>query len=62
MSKRKVCRSCKFFVEGAECPLCKGTSFSNSWQGRLFIADNNKSEIAKKIGTTAAGEYAIKVK
>jgi RNA polymerase subunit RPABC4/transcription elongation factor Spt4 len=62
MTKRKVCRNCKLFVEEDECPLCKGSSFSQSWQGRLFIIDSTKSEIAKKIGATAKGEYAIKVK
>lgn len=62
MAKRKVCKKCKLFVDGSECPLCKGNSFSQVWQGRLFISDNTNSEIAKKIGVTAKGEYAIKVK
>jgi len=60
--KKKVCKKCKLFVEGNECPICKGTQFSTNWQGRLAIIDANKSIIAKKIGLTSKGEYAIKVR
>jgi len=60
--KRKVCKSCKLFVEGDVCPVCKGNDFSNNWQGRIDIVDSNKSEIAKKIGITVKGEYALKVR
>jgi len=59
--KKKVCKNCKIFVEGDECPICKGTQFSTNWKGRLFILDANKSEIAKKIDAKVKGEYAIKV-
>jgi DNA-directed RNA polymerase subunit E" len=48
------------FVEGSECPNCKDNKFTNTWQGRIFIASPEKSEIAKKIGVTVKGEYAIK--
>lgn len=59
---RKVCKSCKIFVKGSTCPLCKGTNFSDNWKGRVFILDAEKSEIAKKIGITVKGEYVIKVR
>ncbi len=60
--KKKVCKRCKLFVDGAECPVCKTSSFSPNWQGRLFILDAQKSQIAQKIGVPAKGEYAIKVR
>jgi len=60
--KRKVCKKCKLFVEGDDCPICHGSNFSTNWQGRIFISDPNKSEIAQKIGHKIKGEYAIKVK
>ncbi len=60
--KKKVCKKCKIFVDGSNCPLCKGNQFSTNWQGRLYIIDPNKSMIAEKIGIKAKGEYAIKVK
>jgi len=59
--KKKVCKNCKIFVEGDECPVCKGTQFVTNWKGRLFIIDANKSEVANKIGAKVKGEYAIKV-
>ncbi len=60
--KKKACKKCKLFVEGPECPICKGKSFSTNWQGRISILDPQKSDIAKKIGITVKGEYTIKVK
>lgn len=60
--KKKVCKKCKLFVDGNECPLCKGNQFSTNWQGRLNILDAGRSTIAKKIGIGAKGEYAIKVR
>ncbi|MBI2130448.1 DNA-directed RNA polymerase subunit E'' [Candidatus Woesearchaeota archaeon] len=60
--KKKVCKKCKLFVDGGECPLCKGNQFSTNWQGRLFVIDPDKSLIAQKIGLKAKGEYAIKVR
>ena len=60
--KKKVCKKCKLFIEGNDCPLCKNSQVSLSWQGRLNILDANKSSIAKKIEITSKGEYAIKVR
>lgn len=59
---RKVCKKCKIFVKGNECPICKGSKFSDNWKGRIFILDADRSEIAKKIGVKTKGEYAIKVR
>lgn len=58
---KKVCRKCKIFVEGNECPICKGHDFSDNWKGRVYVFDVEKSEIAKKIDIKAKGEYGIKV-
>jgi len=60
--KKKVCKKCKMFVDGDSCPSCKSNQFTTSWQGRLNILDANKSIIAKKLGITIKGEYAIKVR
>lgn len=60
--KKKVCKRCKLFVEAAECPACRGNSFTTSWQGRINFLDKDKSMIARKLGVNADGEYAIKVR
>jgi DNA-directed RNA polymerase subunit E" len=62
MAKKKVCKKCKMFYEGSECPGCHSNQFSTNWQGRINIIDPEKSDIAKKIGITKKGEYAIKVR
>ena len=59
---KKVCRKCKIFVKGSECPICKGNQFTENWKGRIVILDANKSEIAQKIGLKVKGEYAIKTR
>ncbi len=58
--KKKACRRCKLMVDAEECPLCKTSQFAINWKGRIYIL-NQKSDIAKKTGMTALGEYAIKV-
>ena len=60
--KKKVCKRCKMFVEGSECPVCKSNQFSTNWQGRLYIVDPVKSMVAQKIEIKTKGEYAIKVR
>ena len=62
MAKKKACKKCKLLVDGTECPLCKSHDLSTSWKGRVFIVDPNKSMIAKKMGISAKGEYAIKTR
>ncbi|MBI5389570.1 DNA-directed RNA polymerase subunit E'' [Candidatus Woesearchaeota archaeon] len=62
MAKKKVCKTCKLFVETEECPSCKGNQFSNSWQGRIYFLDTEKSYIAQKMGAKSKGEYALKVR
>ena len=62
VAKKKVCKRCRLFVDGSECPLCKTNQFSTLWQGRLNVLDANKSSIANKVEITANGEYAIKVR
>ncbi|MBU1974928.1 MAG: DNA-directed RNA polymerase subunit E'' [Nanoarchaeota archaeon] len=60
--KRKVCRRCKIFVDEDLCPICKKDSFSTNWQGRIFIANHEKSFIAKEMDIHMNGEYTIKVR
>ncbi|MBW3015049.1 DNA-directed RNA polymerase subunit E'' [Candidatus Woesearchaeota archaeon] len=60
--KKKACKSCKIFVEGSTCPICKNSNFTTTWFGRLNVIDANKSEIAQKLGIKIKGEYAIKVR
>lgn len=60
--KRKVCRTCKIFVEEDICPICRKASFSNSYNGLVTVLDAKRSEIAKKMGFEHNGDYVVKVK
>lgn len=59
---RKVCKKCKIFVEGANCPVCNGTDFTETWKGRLVIFRPEESEIAKNLNIKKEGTYAIKTR
>ena len=59
---KKACKTCKIFIDGDVCPLCKRDQSTTSWQGRIVVVNPNESFIAKQMGLTAEGEYAIKVR
>lgn len=62
MSKEKACRNCRLVVEDVnECPNCGETNFTTFWRGYVIITDPEKSEIAKKIGTTRPGKFALRL-
>lgn len=56
-----ACKSCNFVSEMTVCPRCAGET-TKDWQGMVAIVDFEKSEIAKKMGITANGTYALKVR
>lgn len=57
----KACKQCSFICEADVCPRCNGQT-TKDWQGFLAVADFEKSEIAKKMGISANGRYALKVR
>lgn len=60
MAKRTyVCRKCRRFTTDKECPICKSAALSASWKGLVIINDPNESEIAKILGITVPGKYAL---
>lgn len=58
--KRKACKMCKLIVEDS-CPTHGEAHLTESWKGRLFLADIEHSFIAEKLAAKTKGEYAIKV-
>jgi len=64
----KACRQCRKIVEDLEgtskvgaCPSCQGTQFTTFWRGYVVITDPEKSEIAKKMGITTTGKFALRL-
>lgn len=60
--KKKVCTKDRRIIDGETCPLCGGSQFSESFNGRVIVVDPDKSIVAQKLGMKKPGEYAIKVK
>ena len=54
-----ACRQCKRIFTGKKCPKC-GVEGTRNFQGIIVIFDT-ESEIAKKLGITEPGKYAVKV-
>lgn len=61
-AKKKACTNCRMLVAGSECPVCKTSNLTPTWKGRMVVLDANKSELAKKVGITIKGEYAIRTR
>jgi len=61
MSVLKACLKCKKLTEAKECTICKSAELSKNWKGLAIIIDP-EGEIAKKMGVTAPGRYALRVK
>ena len=57
----RACKQCSFISEEEVCPRCGGQT-SKEWQGYLVIVDHEKSDIAKKMGITSNGKYALRVR
>jgi len=59
---KRACNNCKIITSGEKCPICQSTDLSDSWKGRMYIFDVERSEIAKKLEIKLKGEYAVKTK
>ena len=58
----RACRKCRMIVTGDVCPVCKDSELTKNWEGYLLIVDAERSEVAKEIGCTVPGKYALKIK
>lgn len=57
----KGCKECQFLTELNKCPQCGG-KVSSEWRGFLVILDYSRSKIAKNMGLTMNGSFALKVR
>jgi DNA-directed RNA polymerase subunit E" len=61
MAKEKACKNCKLIYEGDVCPNCDKKEFSDSFKGKIQIANPEKSELAKNLKINKKGLYAVKL-
>ncbi len=58
----KACKKCRRIVTGDLCPICKEESIlTKSWEGYIYLTQLEGSEVAKEIGATTSGKYALKI-
>ena len=61
MVKEMACRKCKCVTIWKVCSACKSSDLTPDWQGVILVVNPEESKIAKTLGITAKGKYAIKV-
>lgn len=62
MTKEKACRTCRLIVDDEKtCPGCGGNAFTTFWRGYIVIIKPEESEMAKKMGITKPGKYALRL-
>jgi len=61
MAKEMACRKCKFVTTGKVCPVCKSSDLTPDWSGIALVVDPSHSQIARTLGITEKGKYALRV-
>lgn len=63
MAKSKACKICnRIYETGDKCPNCGAKEFAESFKGRIYVTNPEKSEIAKKLNLKSRGNFAIKTR
>ncbi len=62
MGKEKACLNCKTIFEETICPNCGEATSSDSFKGRVYITDKDKSEIARRMKIKYNGKMVVKSK
>lgn len=58
----KACKNCRVIIaQGEVCPLCGSSNLTTKWNGYVVILNAEKSELAKKLGITTNGTYALNI-
>ncbi|MCX8185034.1 MAG: transcription elongation factor subunit Spt4 [Sulfolobales archaeon] len=67
MSRRrkpfKACSKCRLLIphEVEVCPSCGSAVFTEAWSGIVIVIDPEKSRLAKLMGISKPGRYALKL-
>ena len=57
----RACKHCSAITEEEKCEIC-GNKTSREWQGYVIIVDHTKSEIARRMGISINGKFALRVR
>ena len=56
-----ACRKCRTLTTDKACPNDGSTELSKEWSGLIIIINPDRSQVAKTLGITKPGRYALKV-
>ncbi len=63
MVKTKACKICKkIYDSGDKCPNCESKESTETFKGRVYVLNPEKSEIAKNLDIKEKGNFAIKTR
>ncbi|RLG89160.1 MAG: DNA-binding protein [Thermoprotei archaeon] len=59
----KACKNCRYLVPVHEsrCPNCGSSDFVEEWSGMVIILSPERSKVAKALGITKPGRYALQL-
>lgn len=58
----KACRDCRMVTTRSRCPNCGSDRLSKDFTGIMIIMDVEGSQLARLIGVTRPGTYALRVR
>ncbi|MCK4319113.1 DNA-directed RNA polymerase, subunit E'' [Candidatus Micrarchaeota archaeon] len=60
----KACVNCGLISEEdvKECPRCSSSEFTEKYSDMLIVINADESEIARNLGITGIGQYALKMR
>lgn len=61
MVREMACRRCKFVTTGKVCLACRSSDLTPDWAGIALVIKPDASMIAKTLGISREGKYALKV-
>jgi len=61
MVREMACRKCKFVTTGKVCPVCKSSDLTPDWEGVVLVVEPTNSQIARTLGISKKGKYALRV-
>lgn len=61
MPREKACRECRRIVTGNKCDNCGSTNLTVQFSGVIAVVRPEDSEVAKLLGITKPGRYALKI-
>ncbi|MCS7094525.1 MAG: transcription elongation factor Spt4 [Thaumarchaeota archaeon] len=61
MARERACRVCRAITSEEKCWNCGSADLSTSYSGLVVMLVPEESELAKSLGITKPGRYAVRV-